>query len=78
MKLDKIVNEIITAAYNEARYCKHEYFTPEHVLYAALFFPEGIDIIESCGGNVKNIKRDLLQYFNDNIETTEKKNLLKP
>lgn len=73
MKLDKIVNEIITAAYNEARYCKHEYFTPEHVLYAALFFPEGIDIIESCGGNVKNIKRDLLQYFNDNIETTEKK-----
>ncbi|WP_368490522.1 ATP-dependent Clp protease ATP-binding subunit ClpA [Clostridium sp. BJN0013] len=73
MKLDKIVNEIITAAYNEARYCKHEYFTPEHVLYAALFFPEGIDIIESCGGNVKNIKRDLLQYFNDNIEITEKK-----
>lgn len=73
MKLDKIVNEIMTAAYNEARYCKHEYFTPEHVLYAALFFPEGIDIIESCGGNVKNIKRDLLQYFNDNIETTEKK-----
>lgn len=73
MKLDKIVNEIMTAAYNEARYCKHEYFTPEHILYAALFFPEGIDIIESCGGNVKNIKRDLLQYFNDNIETTEKK-----
>ncbi|WP_446899131.1 ATP-dependent Clp protease ATP-binding subunit ClpA [Clostridium sp. LBM24168] len=74
MKLDKIVNEIINAAYDEAKYCKHEYFTPEHVLYASLFFLEGIDIIEGCGGNVQDIKRDLMQYFNDHIAITDKEN----
>ncbi|MCH3963251.1 MAG: ATP-dependent Clp protease ATP-binding subunit ClpA [Clostridium sp.] len=72
MKLDKIVNEIINAAYDEAKYCKHEYFTPEHILYASLFFLEGIDIIEGCGGNVQDIKRDLMQYFNDHIDTIDK------
>ncbi|OAA93896.1 ATP-dependent Clp protease ATP-binding subunit ClpA [Clostridium coskatii] len=73
MKLDRIVNEIMTAAYNEAKYCKHEYFTPEHLLYAALFFPEGMEIVEGCGGSVQDIKNDLLQYFSDNIQVTEKK-----
>lgn len=71
MKLDKIVNEIINAAYDEAKYCKHEYFTPEHVLYASLFFLEGIDIIEGCGGNVQDVKKDLIQYFNDHISINE-------
>ncbi|MBP2031897.1 ATP-dependent Clp protease ATP-binding subunit ClpA [Clostridium algifaecis] len=71
MKLDKIVNEIINAAYDEAKYCKHEYFTPEHILYASLFFLEGIDIIEGCGGNVQDVKKDLIQYFNDHISINE-------
>ncbi len=67
MKLETIVNQIITAAYNEAKYSKHEYFTPEHILYASLFFKEGRKIIENCGGSVENIKSDLVKYFEDNI-----------
>lgn len=73
MKLDKIVNEIISAAYDEAKYHKHEYFTPEHILYASLFFLEGIDIIEGCGGNIQDIKRDLMNYFSEHIGTVEKR-----
>ena len=61
MKLDIIVNEIITAAYNEAKYSKHEYFTPEHILYSSLFFEEGKKIIENCGGDVEDIKEDLIK-----------------
>ncbi|AKN29509.1 Clp protease ATP-binding protein [Clostridium carboxidivorans P7] len=72
MKLDTIVNEIITAAYNEAKYSKHEYFTPEHILYASLFFEEGKKIIENCGGNVEYIKEDLIKYFKDNMDLIEK------
>ncbi len=63
MKLDKIVNEIISAAYDEAKYHKHEYFTPEHILYASLFFLEGIDIIEGCGGNIQDIKTRSYELF---------------
>ncbi|NMM65721.1 ATP-dependent Clp protease ATP-binding subunit ClpA [Clostridium sp. P21] len=72
MKVDTIVNEIITAAYNEAKYSKHEYFTPEHILYASLFFEEGKSIIENCGGNVEYIKEDLIKYFKDNMDLIEK------
>ncbi len=72
MKLDTIVNEIITAAYNEAKYSKHEYFTPEHILYSSLFFEEGKKIIENCGGNVEEIKEDLIKHFKDNMSLIEK------
>lgn len=72
MRLDRIVNEIFTAAYNEAKYSKHEYFTPEHILYASLFFNEGRAIIENSGGDVEGLKKDLIKYFNENINTTDK------
>lgn len=72
MRLDRIVNEVFTAAYNEAKYSKHEYFTPEHILYASLFFNEGRAIIENSGGDVEGLKRDLVKYFNENINTIEK------
>ncbi|KZL88797.1 ATP-dependent Clp protease ATP-binding subunit ClpA [Clostridium magnum] len=72
MRLDRIVNEIFTAAYNEAKYSKHEYFTPEHILYASLFFNEGRAIIENSGGDVEGLKKDLIKYFNENINITDK------
>lgn len=72
MRLDRIVNEVLTAGYNEAKYSKHEYFTPEHILYASLFFTEGRAIIENSGGDVEELKKDLIRYFNDNISSIEK------
>ena len=71
MQLDNIVNEIITAAYNEAQMSNHEYFTPEHILYASLFFEEGIDVVENSGGNVKRLKNQMIKFFKENIETVE-------
>ena len=63
MQLDDIVNEIITAAFNEAQMSNHEYFTPEHILYASLLFEEGIEIIENSGGNVKRLKNQINKIF---------------
>lgn len=71
MQLDNIVNEIITAAFNEAQMSNHEYFTPEHILYASLFFEEGIDIVENSGGNVKRLKKQITKFLKENIEIVE-------
>ena len=71
MQLDNIVNEIITAAYNEAQMSKHEYFTPEHILYASLFFEEGIEIVENSGGSVKGLKSQITKFLKENIEIVE-------
>jgi len=71
MQLDNIVNEIITAAYNEAQMSNHEYFTPEHILYASLFFEEGIDIVENSGGDVKTLKKQIVKFLKENIDVVE-------
>lgn len=71
MKLDNLTDKILMAAYNEAKFQKHEYFTPEHFLYSALFFEEGREIVENCGGDVEALKSDLMNYFNENINIVE-------
>jgi len=71
MRLDDVANKILIAAYNEAKHQKHEFFTPEHILYASLFFDEGRDIIENCGGKVEDIKKDLLEFFRNNMPIVE-------
>ncbi|URZ00691.1 ATP-dependent Clp protease ATP-binding subunit ClpA [Clostridium felsineum] len=71
MKLDEIVNEIITAAYSEAKFDMHKYFTPEHILYASLFYNDGINIIVNTGGSVENLKKQLEKYFMKNVEKLE-------
>jgi len=71
MKLDNITDKVLTAAYNEAKYRNHEYFTPEHILYSLLFFDEGMEIIKNCGGNAEKIKNDLLEFFSENIPSVE-------
>ncbi|MDP4181496.1 MAG: ATP-dependent Clp protease ATP-binding subunit ClpA [Bacillota bacterium] len=71
MNLDNIADKIIYAAYNEAKFRNHEYFTPEHILYSSLFFDEGKDIIENCGGNIEDIKNELNKYFKNNMDSIE-------
>lgn len=71
MELDDLLNMIITAAYNEAKDKRHEYLTPEHILYAALFFEEGRELINNVGGDVEALKHDLENYFKENIDTAE-------
>lgn len=71
MRIDDLLNVIITAAYNEAKENKHEYLTPEHILYASLFFDEGKAIIKNCGGDIELLKSDLKNYFNESIDLVE-------
>ncbi|WP_461245985.1 ATP-dependent Clp protease ATP-binding subunit ClpA [Treponema sp. R6D11] len=63
MKVSGHVQAIIDAAYNEAKVRKHEYLTPEHILYAALAFDEVQGVLFSCGADTEQIKLGMESFF---------------
>jgi len=67
MHLDIVTKQVYIIALNEAKLQRHEYFTPEHMLQAILFFDLGKEIIESAHGNVKDMKEELQDFFEDNV-----------
>jgi len=56
------------AAYAEANVRRHEFITPEHLLYACLFFDEGKEMILNCGGDPDRLKKSLEKH----LDQTEK------
>jgi len=58
----------LRAAIREAKKRHHEYVLIEHILYALLFDKQGSEIIYACGGDVENIKANLLNYFEERLE----------
>ena len=70
MKISGHVQAIINAAYNEAKVRKHEYLTPEHILYAALAFDEVQGVIFSCGADIEKLKHGVENYFEREIPVT--------
>ncbi len=71
MEISAELNHVILAAYREAETRRHEYLTPEHVLYASLFFDRGREIILSCGGNVDSLAKDIEEYFRTRVPVVE-------
>ncbi|OGP84104.1 MAG: ATP-dependent Clp protease ATP-binding subunit ClpA [Deltaproteobacteria bacterium RBG_16_58_17] len=71
MKISENLNRIIMAAYAEANVRRHEFITPEHLLYACLFFDEGKEIIANCGGDPVLLKKVLEKHLDgtDTIAT---------
>jgi ATP-dependent Clp protease ATP-binding subunit ClpA len=69
MKVSGHVQAIIDAAYNEAKIRKHEYLTPEHILYAALAFDEVQGVLFSCGADLEQIKHGMENFFEQKMPT---------
>jgi len=67
--ISKELSATLGFAVREAKKRRHEYVCIEHVLFAILHDPAGIDIIENCGGDVDNLKTDLESYFTDKMES---------
>ncbi|MHB8908101.1 MAG: ATP-dependent Clp protease ATP-binding subunit ClpA [Syntrophales bacterium] len=65
MKISENLNRIIMAAYAEANVRRHEFITPEHLLYACLFFDEGKDLILNCGGDPIRLKKALEKHLEE-------------
>jgi ATP-dependent Clp protease ATP-binding subunit ClpA len=71
MDISAELNQIIVAAYREAESRSHEYLTPEHILYASLFFDRGKEIILACGGNIEALEKRLEEFFRTRVPIAE-------
>jgi ATP-dependent Clp protease ATP-binding subunit ClpA len=67
MRISEDVQTILNSAYQEAKQRKHEYLTPEHILFAALYFDISRELIESCGADPDEIREEVQKYLEDTI-----------
>jgi len=67
--ISKELSVTLGLAVREAKKRRHEYVCIEHILFAVLYDSTGIEIIESCSGNIENLVNDLEKFFDDNLET---------
>ena len=58
-------------AVREAQRRHHEFLTTEHVLYAMLFEEQGRVVLQACGSNIENLKRQLEVFFDQHLEQIE-------
>jgi len=66
--ISKELSATLGFAVREAKKRRHEYVSIEHILFAILYDPTGIDVIENCGGNVENLITSLGDFFEEKIE----------
>ena len=71
MQVTKEVNEVIVGALEYARENKHEYVTAEHILYKCTFIEKVQNAMEKCGADIENLRKNLNEYFNEYIKTTD-------
>ncbi|MGD9330431.1 MAG: ATP-dependent Clp protease ATP-binding subunit ClpA [Desulfobacterales bacterium] len=67
--ISKELSATLGLAVKEAKKRRHEYVSTEHILFAILFDHTGIEIIESCGGVVEELKRELENFFDERVES---------
>ena len=66
--ISKELSVTLGLAVREAKKRRHEYVCIEHILFAVLYDSTGVEIIESCGGNIENLVNALEKFFDDNLE----------
>ena len=71
MEISEDVQGMLNAAYLDARERKHEYITPEHMLYASLYFDLPRKIIQSCGIEPEDLLVELEEHLKHNIPVSE-------
>jgi ATP-dependent Clp protease ATP-binding subunit ClpA len=71
MKIHEDVQAVLNAAYQEAKRKKHEYLTPEHVLYSALFFDAPRLILEECGADPDEVIANIEDYLKAHIPVVD-------
>ena len=70
--ITKELENTLSAAVEEAIKRHHEYVTLEHLLFALLNDRMASDIIYHCGGNIDSLKKEVEQFFNEQMEKVQK------
>ncbi len=66
--ISKELSATLGFAVREAKRRRHEYVSIEHILFAILNDPAGVEIVENCGGDADNLLDALEKFFNEKIE----------
>jgi len=74
MRINDELHHILRAAYIEAKTREHEYLTPEHILFASLFFEYPKEIIRRCGGDIDTLRSKIEDFFSKKIPRVSKTN----
>jgi len=72
MRINDELHHILRAAYIEAKTREHEYLTPEHILFASLFFESPKEIIRRCGGDIGTLRSKIEVFFSKKIPRVPK------
>ena len=67
MIISKELEAALGAALAQARRRRHEYLCVEHLLYALLEDGHARDIVLHCGGNVERLKREIEDFFEQDL-----------
>ena len=57
----------LNLAVQEATRRNHEYVTVDHIFYALLFDKSTSDVLEACGGEIRQFRKDLENYFDEHL-----------
>ncbi len=72
MRISQEVQDVLSAAYQEARLRNHEYLTPEHILYAALHYEYPREVLITCGAEPDDIRDQVDKHLNEKIPVVKK------
>jgi ATP-dependent Clp protease ATP-binding subunit ClpA len=78
MQISREFEIALTLAIKEARQRRHEFLCLEHVLYALSFDEDVAEILRNCGGEVEQLQKDLVQFFEENIEALSEESDVDP
>ena len=55
----------------EAKKCRHEYVTAEHLLHAFTYDAKATRILEACNANVDDLRKDLVTFFQSKVPVVD-------
>jgi ATP-dependent Clp protease ATP-binding subunit ClpA len=70
--ITKELENTLSAAVEEAIKRHHEYVTLEHLLFALLNDKMASDVIYHCGGNIDSLKKEVEQFFDEQMEKLQR------
>ena len=65
IKISKMTDSVLVRARKVAKEHKNKYLTPEHIVYALTGVEKFVDVFESFGGDIEDLKVDLRDHFED-------------